>query len=183
MFFGDGGQGKTGDSGCQQQPARVKSAHGGRRAGGRGGGRGGGAAPAPRPPPGPGPRLAPPPSAHLHPRRLLLATAVASLALPAVAEEHGFLEDASANLNLRNFFFNRNYTNPTKTQGGAQEWTQSFILDAQRQLFSAQQSLITDRLAQLTSEVNLYKALGGGWNEQTAKNEPVKEEAPALKLF
>ena len=64
------------------------------------------------------------------PRQLLLATAVASLALPVVAEEHGFLEDASANLNLRNFFFNRNYTNPTKSQGGAQEWTQSFILDA-----------------------------------------------------
>ena len=41
----------------------------------------------------------------------------------------------------------------------------------------------TDRLAQLTSEVNLYKALGGGWSEQTAKNEPLKEEAPALKLF
>ena len=64
------------------------------------------------------------------PRQLLLATAVASIALPVVAEEHGFLEDASANLNLRNFFFNRNYTNPTKAQGGAQEWTQSFILDA-----------------------------------------------------
>ncbi|WP_256586428.1 AdeC/AdeK/OprM family multidrug efflux complex outer membrane factor, partial [Pseudomonas sp. HMWF011] len=57
------------------------------------------------------------------------------------------------------------------------------FLDAQRQLFSAQQSLITDRLAQLTSEVNLYKALGGGWNEQTAKNEPLKEQAPPLKLF
>ena len=38
-------------------------------------------------------------------------------------------------------------------------------------------------LAQLTSEVNLYKALGGGWNEQTAKNEPLKEQAPPLKLF
>src|SRR5450830_54508 len=57
------------------------------------------------------------------------------------------------------------------------------FLDAQRQLFSAQQSLITDRLAQLTSEVTLYKALGGGWNEQTAKNEPLKEKAPELKLF
>ncbi|NNA89439.1 OprD family porin [Pseudomonas gessardii] len=66
----------------------------------------------------------------LHPRRLLLATAVASLALPVVAQEHGFLEDASAHLNLRNFFFNRNFTHPTKAQGGAQEWTQSFILDA-----------------------------------------------------
>lgn len=37
------------------------------------------------------------------------------------------------------------------------------LLDAQRQLFSARQQLIGDRLAQLISEVNLYKALGGGW--------------------
>lgn len=43
------------------------------------------------------------------------------------------------------------------------------FLDAQRSLFSAQQSLITDRLSQLTAEVNLYKALGGGWTEQTQK--------------
>jgi multidrug efflux system outer membrane protein len=41
------------------------------------------------------------------------------------------------------------------------------LLDAQRQLFGAQQQLIGDRLNQLTSEVNLYKALGGGWQEQT----------------
>ncbi|MDR8363945.1 AdeC/AdeK/OprM family multidrug efflux complex outer membrane factor [Pseudomonas sp. JL3] len=40
------------------------------------------------------------------------------------------------------------------------------FLDAQRSLFSAQQTLIIDRLAQLTSEVNLYKALGGGWTER-----------------
>jgi multidrug efflux system outer membrane protein len=57
------------------------------------------------------------------------------------------------------------------------------FLDAQRQLFNSQQSLITDRLAQLISQVNLYKALGGGWNEQTAKNEPLKEEAPKMKYF
>ncbi|MFH0022937.1 AdeC/AdeK/OprM family multidrug efflux complex outer membrane factor [Pseudomonas fluorescens] len=37
------------------------------------------------------------------------------------------------------------------------------FLDAQRSLFSNQQTLISDRLAQLTSEVNLYRALGGGW--------------------
>ncbi|MNT18776.1 Toluene efflux pump outer membrane protein TtgC precursor [compost metagenome] len=41
------------------------------------------------------------------------------------------------------------------------------FLDAQRQLFNTQQSLISDRLSQLVSEVNLYKALGGGWYEQT----------------
>ncbi|OUM07817.1 multidrug transporter [Pseudomonas syringae] len=41
------------------------------------------------------------------------------------------------------------------------------LLDAQRSLFTAQSSLIADRLAQLTAEVNLYKALGGGWTELT----------------
>ncbi|WP_454766862.1 AdeC/AdeK/OprM family multidrug efflux complex outer membrane factor [Cupriavidus campinensis] len=45
------------------------------------------------------------------------------------------------------------------------------LLDAQRQLFAAQQVLIDARLNQLTSEVNLYKALGGGWNEVTGKPE------------
>ncbi|QLF94020.1 AdeC/AdeK/OprM family multidrug efflux complex outer membrane factor [Pseudomonas sp. ABC1] len=39
------------------------------------------------------------------------------------------------------------------------------LLDAQRQLFSVQQQLISDRLAQLVSEVNLFKAMGGGWQE------------------
>ena len=47
------------------------------------------------------------------------------------------------------------------------------LLDAQRQLFSAQQQLIGDRLAQLVSEVNLFKALGGGWQAAAA---PLPEE-------
>lgn len=37
------------------------------------------------------------------------------------------------------------------------------FLDAQRSLFSNQQTLISDRLAQRVAEVNLYRALGGGW--------------------
>ncbi|WP_426140338.1 AdeC/AdeK/OprM family multidrug efflux complex outer membrane factor [Pseudomonas sp. DWP3-1-2] len=57
------------------------------------------------------------------------------------------------------------------------------FLDAQRSLFSAQQSLITDRLSQLTSEVNLYKALGGGWYEQTGQNKPISKEKPSVQLF
>ena len=52
------------------------------------------------------------------------------------------------------------------------------FLDAQRSLFSAQQALITDRLSQLTSEVTLYKALGGGWYEQTGQNRPVSDKPP-----
>ena len=37
------------------------------------------------------------------------------------------------------------------------------VLDAQRELFAAQQQLLTDRLRQLGSAGQLYKALGGGW--------------------
>ena len=39
------------------------------------------------------------------------------------------------------------------------------LLDAQRSLFAARQALVQTRLAQLQSQVNLYKALGGGWTE------------------
>ncbi|AZG15778.1 AdeC/AdeK/OprM family multidrug efflux complex outer membrane factor [Cupriavidus pauculus] len=46
------------------------------------------------------------------------------------------------------------------------------VLDAQRQLFTAQQALIEARLNQLTSEVNLFKALGGGLNEATGAPAP-----------
>ena len=60
----------------------------------------------------------------------LIALALTGAALPAAAEEAGFIEGASANLNLRNFYINRNFTNPTKAQGKAEEWTQNFILDA-----------------------------------------------------
>ncbi|MFJ5238187.1 OprD family porin [Pseudomonas neuropathica] len=60
----------------------------------------------------------------------LIALALAGAALPAAAEEAGFIEGAKVNLNLRNFYINRNFTNPTKAQGKAEEWTQSFILDA-----------------------------------------------------
>ena len=38
------------------------------------------------------------------------------------------------------------------------------LLDAQRSLFAAQQAVVQTRLAQLQSQVTLYRALGGGWN-------------------
>jgi len=49
--------------------------------------------------------------------------------------------------------------------------TDSYLatLDAQRSLFSAQQELVQIRQAELTNEVTLYKALGGGWRQRTAK--------------
>jgi outer membrane protein, multidrug efflux system len=39
------------------------------------------------------------------------------------------------------------------------------VLDSQRSLYSAQQSLIAVKLARLQNLVTLYKALGGGWRE------------------
>ena len=45
------------------------------------------------------------------------------------------------------------------------------LLDAQRQLFAARQQLIADRLAQLNTEVELYKALGGGWSQEPTPSE------------
>jgi multidrug efflux system outer membrane protein len=42
------------------------------------------------------------------------------------------------------------------------------LLDAQRSLFAAQQALVQTRLAQLQSQVTLYRALGGGWTERPA---------------
>ncbi|WP_433735207.1 efflux transporter outer membrane subunit [Pseudomonas monteilii] len=42
------------------------------------------------------------------------------------------------------------------------------VLDAQRELFAAQQQLLNDQLEQITSEVQLFKALGGGWTSPSA---------------
>jgi multidrug efflux system outer membrane protein len=52
-------------------------------------------------------------------------------------------------------------------------------------LFSAQQSLITDRLSQLSAEVNLYRALGGGWYEQTqtGQKKPTSGDVPEMRMF
>jgi multidrug efflux system outer membrane protein len=41
------------------------------------------------------------------------------------------------------------------------------VLDAQRELFTAQQALVQARLLRLTNAVDLYRALGGGINETT----------------
>ena len=40
------------------------------------------------------------------------------------------------------------------------------VLDADRQLFSAELSLAQARLSELLAVVQLYKALGGGWQQQ-----------------
>ncbi|WPH20094.1 efflux transporter outer membrane subunit [Variovorax paradoxus] len=43
------------------------------------------------------------------------------------------------------------------------------LLDAQRSLYTAQQSAVTTRLLQLQNQVTLYKTLGGGWATPDSK--------------
>ncbi len=61
---------------------------------------------------------------------LALFSATALGALPQVSVAAGFMEDAKATLGLRNFYINRNFVDPANPQSKAEEWTQSFILDA-----------------------------------------------------
>ncbi len=71
---------------------------------------------------------------HNFPAFSLLALAVTSLglaaSLPSSALAAGFVDDAKVSLGLRNFYINRNFVDPAYPQGKAEEWTQSFILDA-----------------------------------------------------
>lgn len=46
------------------------------------------------------------------------------------------------------------------------------VLDAQRLLFDAKQQRISTQFAQLASEINLYKALGGGYTAQSDASKP-----------
>ena len=54
------------------------------------------------------------------------------------------------------------------------------LLDAQRSLFTARQAVVQTRLAQLQTQVGLYRALGGGWTEP-AGGEVSLSEKPAAR--
>lgn len=61
----------------------------------------------------------------------LISAGSMALALPFTAHAEGFVDDAKVNLNLRNYYYNRNLLNQTGGgQGQIAEWAQSFILDA-----------------------------------------------------
>jgi hypothetical protein len=67
--------------------------------------------------------------------QVILGLGGLGMAFPLLGMAEGFVEDAKATLNLRNAYFNRNFTNPSypssaAPQGKAEEWTQNFILDA-----------------------------------------------------
>ena len=57
--------------------------------------------------------------------RLLLAGGVISLSAPATAD---FIKDSKASLELRNFYFNRDYRQANAAQSKQEEWAQGFLL-------------------------------------------------------
>lgn len=92
--------------------------------------------------------------------RLVFALAVVSFT-PAVVSAEGFVEDANATLSLRNFYFNRNFINPTYPQGKAEEWTQSFILDAQSGYTQGPVGFGVDVLGMFAVKLDGGKGTGG----------------------
>jgi outer membrane protein, multidrug efflux system len=54
------------------------------------------------------------------------------------------------------------------------------VLTAQTTLYTAQQMLVSARMARLTSLVDLYRALGGGWIERTGDAPPAAENIGSI---
>jgi len=82
-------------------------------------------------------------------------------ALPLPGQAAGFVDDASVNLNLRNFFINRNFTNPGNAQGLAQEWTQNFILYARSGFTQGTVGFGVDALGLYSIKLDGGKGSGG----------------------
>ncbi|WP_122666826.1 OprD family porin [Pseudomonas viridiflava] len=61
---------------------------------------------------------------------VLLGLGTMGLTFPLMGMAEGFVDDTKATLTFRNAYFNRNFVDPANAQSKAEEWTQSFILDA-----------------------------------------------------
>lgn len=84
-----------------------------------------------------------------------------AFALPMTGNAEGFVDDAKATLNLRNAYFNRNFTNPANPQGKAEEWTQSFILDARSGFTQGTVGFGVDVLGLYSQKLDGGKGTGG----------------------
>jgi hypothetical protein len=103
-----------------------------------------------------------------HPRLLsgTLALAAVTGGIPLNSQAEGFLEDSKATLNLRNAYFNRNFTNPAypssrAPQNYAEEWTQNFILDAKSGFTQGWVGFGVDVLGLYSQKLDGGKGTGG----------------------
>jgi hypothetical protein len=86
-------------------------------------------------------------------------TAASTIATQAPAA--GFVEDSVADLSLRNYYINRNFTNPTYPQGKAEEWTQNFILDVRSGYTQGPVGFGVDALGLYSIKLDGGKGTGG----------------------
>ncbi|VVM56890.1 OprD family porin [Pseudomonas fluorescens] len=91
----------------------------------------------------------------------LITFSTLAFALPMTGNAEGFVDDAKATLNLRNAYFNRNFTNPANAQGKAEEWTQSFILDAKSGFTPGPVGFGVDALGMYSQKLDGGKGTGG----------------------
>ena len=80
------------------------------------------------------------------------------LAGEATYKEEMLARKQDADANQKNYDLSQ-----MRFKGGVDNYLS--VLVAQRSLYSAQQTLITTKLAQLNQDINLFKALGGGWKK------------------
>ena len=81
----------------------------------------------------------------------------------ALAERNNLGDQLSAQQSLVDATSDSFRLSQARFKGGVDSYLS--VLDSQRSLYSAQQTLITTRLSRISNLVTLYKVLGGGWSE------------------
>ncbi len=106
------------------------------------------------------------PKGSLRPARSLTLIALAVAGFSQLSHAEGFFDDTKATLNLRNAYFNRNFTNPAypsaaNPQNKAEEWTQNFILDVKSGYTPGPVGFGVDVLGTYSQKLDGGKGTGG----------------------
>ncbi|MBU2926333.1 efflux transporter outer membrane subunit [Colwellia sp. 1_MG-2023] len=86
----------------------------------------------------------------------------------ALTDREGYMQQLSALEEL----YNSNKVSFTLSEARFEKGADSYlqVLDAQRNWYSAGQQLISGKQAYITSQISLYKAIGGGWQRPTQQS-------------
>lgn len=91
----------------------------------------------------------------------LLGLGTMGLTFPLMGMAEGFVDDTKATLTFRNAYFNRNFVDPANAQSKAEEWTQSFILDAKSGFTQGVVGFGVDVLGMYSVKLDGGKGTGG----------------------
>jgi len=95
--------------------------------------------------------------------KLALGVLAAAMAVPAVSQA-AFVEGSKASLELRNFYFNRDFrnsTDPVQTQAKAEEWAQGFVVRAESGYTDGTIGFGVDALADLGVKLDSGRGTSG----------------------